>query len=86
MKMNKTGFIEELVKQTGLSKEECIMINDVLEDTFVFGKKGKENIINLLIERLNYDEDKANEIYEIVSSIITTQIKEKIKHPFKGQD
>ena len=40
--MNKQGFIEELVKQTGYTKEQCIIINDSLEDNFLFGKSNKE--------------------------------------------
>ena len=62
------------------------MINDVLEDTFILGREHKKNIINLLMERLNYTEEKANEIYDITSSIITNAIKNKIKHPFKTKD
>ena len=84
--MNKHGFIEELSKQTKLSKEECIMINDVLEDCGIFGRKSKEKTIKQFMEKLNYSEEKANEIYNTVSSIATTAIKEKLKHPFKGND
>ena len=85
-KMNKHGFIEELEKQTGLSKDKCIIINDCFEENFLIGKKNKEKTINLLKENLNIDEEKADELYNTVSSIIATQIKEKIKHPFKGND
>ena len=81
--MNKHGFIKELSKQTNLSLEECTNINNILEDCPIFGKNNKENTIKQFMERLNYDEEKANEIYNQISSIITTQIKEKIKHPFK---
>lgn len=84
--MNKQGFIKELVKQTNLSENECIIINDCLEENFLIGKKNKEKTINLLIERLNIDEKKANEIYNISSSIMANAIKDKIKHPFKGND
>ena len=84
--MNKHGFIKEIAKQTKLSENECIMINDVLENYPIVGRKNKENIVKQFMEKLNYDEAKANEIYNIVSSIIYTQIKEKIKHPFKTKD
>lgn len=86
MKMNKRGFIEELVKKTGLTKDECIKINECLEDNFLIGKKNKEKTINLLIEKLNIDETKANELYNTASSIMKNAIKEKIKHPFKSQN
>ena len=84
--MNKQGFIKELIKQTNLSENECIIINDCLEENFIIGKKNKEKTINLLIERLNIDEEKANEIYNTASSIMANAIKDKIKHPFKSQD
>lgn len=85
-KMNKSEFIEELEKKTGFDKEYCIKINDALEENFLIGKKNKQKIIASLIEKLNIDEEKANEIYNIASSIIATSIKDKIKHPFKGND
>lgn len=84
--MNKTGFIKELSKQTKLPENECILINECIEENFIVGKKNKQKIIDLMIEKLNYTEEKANEMYNIASSVIATQIKEKIKHPFKGND
>ena len=84
--MNKHGFIEELSKQTNLSIEECTMINDILEDYPFFGRKSKEKTVKAFIEKLNYSDEKAEEIYNIASSTISTAIKDKIKHPFKGND
>ena len=84
--MNKHGFIEELAKQTNLSIEECTMINDVLEEYPFFGKNSKEKVVNEFKEKLNYTQEKAEEIYNISSSVIATAIKDKIKHPFKGND
>lgn len=84
MKMNKQGFIEELVKQTGYEKEKCIIISDSLEDNFLFGKNNKKKTINTLINNLNCDEEEANRLYEIASSIIIAAIKNRIKHPFRN--
>ncbi len=83
MKMNKHGFIEELVKQTGYERSKCIIISDSLEDNFLFGKNNRLKTINALMNNLNCDEDEANHIYEITMSIIKKAIKDKIKHPFK---
>lgn len=85
-KMNKSEFIEELENKTGFDKEYCIKINDALEENFLIGKKNKQKIIASLIEKLNIDEEKANELYEISSSIIVNGIKDRIKHPFKSKD
>ena len=86
MKMNKRGFIEQLAKETGLSEEKCIVIDDCIEQYFLIGKNNKEKTINLLNEKLNFDYDKADEIYNIAIKIISSNIKYKIKHPFKSQD
>ena len=83
MKMNKQGFIEELVKQTGYDKEKCIIINDSLEDNFLFGKNNKIKTITALMNNLNIDEEEGNRIYDITRSIISKAIKNKIKHPFR---
>lgn len=39
--MNKIGFIKELSNETGYSEQECILINNVIENYFIFGKKTK---------------------------------------------
>ena len=84
--MNKQGFIDELVKETGYDREKCIIINDSLEDNFLFGKNNKMKTINALMNNLSIDEAEANRIYDITSSIITKAIKNRIKHPFKNMD
>ncbi len=43
--MNKTRFIKELSKKTGYDKQRCILINDIIENYFIFGRKNKEKII-----------------------------------------
>lgn len=85
-KMNKRGFIKELIKETKLPEEKCIIINDCMEEYFIIGRTNKEKTISLLMEKLNYDYEKADEIYNIASKIISTSIKDKIIHPFKSQD
>ena len=85
-KMNKRGFIKELIKETKLTEEKCIIINDCMEEYFIIGRTNKEKTISLLMEKLNYDYEKADEIYNIASKIISTSIKDKIIHPFKSQD
>lgn len=43
--MNKSEFIKELSKQTSYNEERCNTINNIVEDTFIIGKKNKEKII-----------------------------------------
>lgn len=77
-KMNKEGFIQELMNQTGYEKEKCIIISNSLEDNFLFGKNNKEKTINTLMNNLNCNNEEANNIYNITSSIIIKEIKNKV--------
>lgn len=77
---------EKLKELTARSDEEISIINEILNSHFIIGKNNKEKTINLLMEKLDYDYDKADEIYNIASKIITTNIKDKIIHPFKSID
>lgn len=84
--MNKTEFINALKEKTNLLEENCLVVNDILESHFLIGKNNKEKIIQDLIDRLNINELKANEIYNTSMSIISNELKYKLKHPFKSQN
>ena len=64
--------------------EYATKIANLLEDNFIIGKKNKEKTINHLIEELNISEEEADNIYNVSSSIIVGEIKNKLKHPFKN--
>lgn len=83
MRMNKTEFIKELSNKTGYNKDMCLQINNIIEDTFLIGKKNKEKMINDFKNKLNINEEEANKIYETAMNIISSEIKNKLKHPFK---
>lgn len=84
--MNKKGFIEELSKQTGYDEEKCISINNIIESYFILGRKNKDKIIQDLQVKFSLSEDDAENIYDISMKIITGEIKNKLKNPFKSQD
>lgn len=83
MKMNKTDFIKELSNRTGYNENRCLQINNIIEETFLIGKKNKEKMINDFENKLSINEDEANKIYEIAMNIISSEIKNKLKHPLK---
>ncbi len=76
--MNKTKFINELSNRLGYDLDKCKKINNILEDTFIFGKNAKETIINRFVSELNVSEEEANKIYNVFAEIFTTEIKNKI--------
>ena len=85
-KINKKSFINQLQDNTNLSYEECLIVNNILENNFIFNKKKKEKVINELILQLNINDERENEIYDVIMQFISSKIKEKIKHPFKSYD
>ena len=84
IQMNKTGFIEAISKEANISKEEAILVSNVLDETFFISKSKKEETINGIIDALNIKYDKAESIYNTCISIFKREIKNKIKHPFKS--
>jgi 3-deoxy-D-manno-octulosonate 8-phosphate phosphatase KdsC-like HAD superfamily phosphatase len=83
---NKRALLVDLKERLGCSEEECLIINDVIEDTFIFGKKNKLKMINAFTQRLHVSEDRAEEIYDTFMDIFKTRIKYKLRHPFKSID
>lgn len=84
--MNKTGFIKEISKRTGYDEERCVLINNVIENYFILGNKNKEKIIQDLKIKASLNEDEAQNVYDIIIKIIGTEIKNKLKHPFKSNN
>jgi nucleoid DNA-binding protein len=83
--MNKTKFIEKLKETLSIDENTAVIINNILENNNIFGRKNKDKIINEMMDALKIDLEKAKEIYEKVMEIISSAIKNKIKHPF-GKD
>ena len=81
--MNKNEFIKELSKQTGYDEARCSLINNVIENYFIFGRKNKEKIIKELQIKASLYENDSENVYDISMKIITGEIKNKLKHPFK---
>lgn len=80
--MNKTDFISELVKKTGLSQSDGEKVNDVLESNNLLGNAA--NIISQIAAKLNIGEDQAKDIFLKAKDIIGGGIMDKIKNPFGG--
>lgn len=85
-KMNKTYFLEQLKEETNLSEKDVLALSSILDDHFVFGKKNKDKIVSDIKEKLEVSNERAEEIYNITMSIISSNVKDKLKHPFKSQD
>lgn len=86
MKMNKTKFVMELSNQLSYSNDKCMIINDILENNFFISKKNKDNIVGKFIDKLSISKEEAMKIYDVAIGIIESEIKNKVKHPFKNHD
>lgn len=84
--MNKEKFIKELENVTGLDNGKCTIINSILEDNFIVGKKNKEKIVADVMEKLEMTREEAEKIYESAMSILSSGIKDKLKHPFGSHE
>ena len=84
MIMNKNGFIKELQSKLNYNEEQCIIINEIIEATSLL--KNKTKMINDFIDKLGVSSSEANKIYEVSMNIILSEMKNKIKRPFKSQD
>jgi hypothetical protein len=82
-KMNKSAFIKELAKATGISEENSMIVNQILEDNFFISKKSKDKIISEIVLHLDVNLDTATNIYNTATKIAKDSIKFKLKHPFK---
>lgn len=86
MKMNKREVIEKLKNELDYSEKQCVIINNIIEDTFLIGKKNKEKMTERFANELNVSKEEANRIYEVFMTIFGAGIKDKLKHPFKDLD
>lgn len=86
MKMNKEEFINALSEKINYSIEDTTRINSILEDNFIISKKNKQKIIDSLMNEFSINEEEADKIYNASVELITKQIKDKLRHPFKSKD
>lgn len=83
MKMNKEKFIQTLKEKLNVDENTATIINSIIENNNIFGKKNKDKIINEIMDALKIDLEKSKNIYEKVMDIIKDAIKNKLKHPFR---
>lgn len=80
--MNKEQFIEALHKNTELSYNQCVIVNDIIEGHMLIGKKNQDQAVSEIMDRLHCPFDQSKHIFDCAMSMITAELKDKIKHPF----
>lgn len=71
---NKKNYVSKLMEETNKTEQECIIINDILENHFIIGKNNKEKIKEDFINKLNIDESEADKLYNICAELIVKGI------------
>lgn len=84
MKNNKHALLVDLKERLNCTEEECVIINNIIEETSLFGKKNKQIMIESFMNQLDVSLQRANEIYDIFMDIFKSRVKWKIRHPFKS--
>ncbi len=81
--MNEADFIQEIMKQANLTEDQGGMVNEIFQNNFIGGDKGKDVIVNLIAEKLGVDKAQAETIYTIGAGLLATGILNKIMGIFK---
>ena len=84
MKNNKHALLVDLKERLNCSEEDCVIINSIVEETSLFGRKNKQRMINEFMNQLDVSFERANEIYDTFMDIFKSRVKWKIRHPFKS--
>ena len=77
------GFIEELMKKTGLSQADGEKVGEVMESNNLLGGNISD-IISQIASKLGIGEDKAKDIFEKAKEILSGGLLDKFKNPFGG--
>ena len=84
--MNAEDFKKELMAKTGITEEQCTIVNNVLENTVMAGKESKELIIGQISEKLNVSEKQAEVIYGVAMGLLAKGAVHKVKGHFKKKN
>lgn len=84
--MQKTDFIKELAVKANITEEQASQVNEVLEAHHIIGKNSKLAVISEISEMLGIDSAAAEQISDTASSLIAGALKDKLMHPFGGND
>lgn len=81
--MNNKELMKKVNDELKLDDKSLMIFSNIVNDIPVVGKLNKEKIIKEFVKQLNVDEMVAEHYYDVFYRIITSAIKDKLKHPFK---
>ena len=84
--MIKADFIKELTAKANITEEQAAQVNEILEAHHIIGRNSKLAVISEIAEKLGVDQARAEEISNEASALIAGGLKNKLLHPFGGND
>lgn len=81
--MNNKELMKKVNDELKLDDKSLMIFSNIVNDIPVAEKLNKEKIIKEFVKQLNVDEMVAEHYYDVFYRIITSAIKDKLKHPFK---
>lgn len=84
--MNKTGFIMQLADRLNITEEQAATVDGILEAHHIVGRNSKLAVVAEIKEKLGTDDETAKQISDTASELIASNIRNKLLHPFGGND
>lgn len=84
--MNKTGFIMQLAERLNITEEQAAMVDETVDAHPIIGRNSKLAVIAEIKEKLGTDDEAAKRISDTASELIASNIRNKLLHPFGGND
>ena len=84
--MNKTGFIMQLAEKLNITEEQAATVDEIVKAHHIVGKNSKHAVIAEIKEKLGTDDETAKQISDTASELIASNIRNKLLHPFGGND
>lgn len=78
--MDKEQFMQKLSEKTGLSLDQCGVVNDILGSVSKVGNK--DEIVALIKEKLNLPDEVVDNVYNAAMSLVAGGFVDKIKGLF----
>lgn len=84
--MNKTGFIMQLADRLNITEEQAAQVDEIIEAHYIVGRNSKLAVVAEIKEKLGTDDETAKQISDTASELIASNIRNKLLHPFGGND
>ncbi len=85
-KMNRTGFINQLAAVADITEEQAAQIDAIIEAHPIVGKDSKSVAVAEISETLGLGSEEAKKLSDTAYGLIKVNIKNKLLHPFGGND